>query len=111
MATEDWLNDGVTLSAPAAVEIATGWYMRNLTAKGEWILDGEPVVPEAVEAPTLAFCAPSDRISPPGCAEALPRAIPGARLRRPRTGHVGMIIGSRAQAEVWEPLARFLEEG
>ena len=111
VATEDWLNDGVTLSAPAAVEIATGWYMRNLTAKGEWILDGEPVVPEAVEAPTLAFCAPSDRISPPGCAEALPRAIPGARLRRPRTGHVGMIIGSRAQAEVWEPLARFLEGG
>lgn len=110
VATEDWLNDGVTLAAPAAVEIAVCWYMRNLTARGEWILDGEPVVPEAVEAPTLAFCAPSDRISPPGCAEALPRAIPGARIRRPRTGHVGMIIGSRAETEVWRPLAAFLAE-
>ena len=85
--------------------------MRNATATGDWILDAEPVVAEAVEAPTLAFCAPSDRIAPPNCAEALPRAIPGARLRRPRTGHVGMIIGSRAEAEVWAPLARFLEEG
>lgn len=110
VATEDWLNDGVTLAAPAAAEIAVDWYMRNRTATGEWILDAEPVVPEAVEAPTLAFCAPSDRIAPPGCAEALPRAIPGARLRRPRTGHVGMIIGSRAEADVWAPLARFLEE-
>lgn len=111
VATEDWLNDGVAMAAPAAAEIAVGWYMRNLTAEGEWLLDGEPVVPEAVEAPTLAFCSSEDRIAPPACAEALPRAIPGARLRRPRTGHVGMIVGSRARKEVWEPLARFLAEG
>ncbi|MEE3101893.1 MAG: alpha/beta fold hydrolase, partial [Pseudomonadota bacterium] len=107
-ATEDWLNDGVTMAAPAARDVAVGWYMRNLTARGEWILDGEPVVPEAVEAPTLAFCSASDRIAPPDCAEALPRAIPGARLRRPRTGHVGMIVGSSAEREVWRPLARFI---
>ncbi len=111
VATEDWLNDGVAMAAPAAAEVAVGWYMRNLTSRGEWLLDGEPMTPEAVEAPTLAFCSSADRIAPPACAEALPRAIPDARLRRPRTGHVGMIVGSRAQKEVWEPLARFLAEG
>lgn len=107
-ATEDWLNDGVTMAAPAARDVAIGWYMRNLTARGEWILDGEPVVPEAIEAPALAFCSVSDRIAPPDCAEALPRAIPGAGLRRPRTGHVGMIVGSSAERTVWRPLARFI---
>lgn len=110
VATEDWLNDGVALAAPTAVDLAVGWYMDNLTARGEWLIAGEPVVAEAIGVPTLAFCSASDRIAPPPCAEALPKAIPGARIRRPRTGHVGMIIGSSAPDLVWSPLARFLSE-
>jgi polyhydroxyalkanoate synthase len=92
------------------VEIAAGWYMENRTARGAWMLDGAAVEPGAIAAPTLAFCSASDRIAPPPCAEALARAIPGARLRRPSTGHVGMIVGASAARQVWDPLARFLSE-
>ncbi|MGM0585096.1 MAG: alpha/beta fold hydrolase [Pseudomonadota bacterium] len=111
VATEDWLNAGPALAAPAAAEIAAGWYLENRTARNLWRLDGVPVAPGAIDRPALAFCSASDRIAPPPCAEALARAIPGARLRRPRTGHVGMIVGSAAPREVWDPLARFLAEG
>ena len=59
---------------------------------------------QTVEAVQVA----DDRIAPSPCAEALPRAIPAARILRPRTGHVGMIMGSSAEADVWTPLAEFL---
>ncbi|MEO0681932.1 MAG: alpha/beta fold hydrolase [Pseudomonadota bacterium] len=108
VAVEDWLNDGVALAAPAARDIALDWYRDNRTSRGDWRLGGEAVWPAAVSAPTLAFCSPSDRIAPPACAEPLPRAIPGARILRPRTGHVGMIVGSCAPREVWGPLIDFL---
>ncbi|MEM1314054.1 MAG: alpha/beta fold hydrolase, partial [Pseudomonadota bacterium] len=111
VAVEDWLNQGVALAAPAARDIALGWYRENRAARGDWRLGGEPVWPGSITAPTLAFCSQADRIAPSACAEALPRAIPGARLLRPRTGHVGMIVGSGAAHEVWDPLAAFLLDG
>jgi len=110
VAAEDWLNDGPPLAVPAAKDIALGWYLENAPARGEWRLAGEPVRPELIRRPTLAFCSASDRIAPPDAAEALPRAIPGARLLRPSAGHVGMIVGSAAAREVWAPLAAFLAE-
>jgi polyhydroxyalkanoate synthase len=111
VATEDWLNAGPALAAPAAVDVAVGWYMENRTACGAWRVAGAAVEPGAIAAPALAFCSTTDRIAPPPCAEALARAIPGARLRRPRTGHVGMVVAASAEKEVWRPLARFLSEG
>jgi polyhydroxyalkanoate synthase len=61
-----------------------------------------------VARPALVFCGQGDTIAPPTLAEPLAAAIPGARLLRPRTGHVGMVVGSAARAEVWRPLAEFV---
>ena len=33
---------------------------------------------------------------------------PRARLILPRTGHVGMIVGSAARSQIWRPAAAFL---
>ncbi|TYO88146.1 alpha/beta fold hydrolase [Oceanicella actignis] len=111
VAAEDWLNDGPPLPAPAAADLLLGWCLDNDAARGSWQVGGRAVRPEDIAAPTLAFCATRDLISPPGCAEALPRAIPGARILRPQAGHVGMIIGAQAPRMVWSPLAAFLAEG
>ncbi|MGG7567668.1 alpha/beta fold hydrolase [Rhodovulum sp. DZ06] len=107
-ATEDWLNDGVALAQPAARELLFSWFVDNALERGAWAPEGVPARPRAIGAPMLAFCSSSDRIAPPGCAEALPAAVPGARILRPATGHVGMITGSSARRTVWEPLAAFL---
>jgi polyhydroxyalkanoate synthase len=107
-ATEDWLNDGVTLAIPAAKELLFDWYLDNAVGRGVWAPEGAPVRPRAIAAPTLAFCSNNDRIAPSACAEALPLAIPRAQVLRPSTGHVGMIIGSEAERQVWRPLASFL---
>ncbi|HEU0222666.1 MAG TPA: alpha/beta fold hydrolase [Paracoccaceae bacterium] len=105
---EDWLNDAVPLTGPAAVEMLLDWQVRNLTGAGEWRLAGQRIRPETLRLPALAFCSAIDRIAPPEATEALPRAIPGARILRPGTGHVGMIVGRRARSQVWDPLRDFL---
>ncbi|PZQ52335.1 MAG: poly-beta-hydroxybutyrate polymerase [Rhodovulum sulfidophilum] len=107
VALEDWLADGMPMSAPAARDLLVGWQIRNQTARREWRFLGAPVDPGAIAAPALVFAGRKDTIAPPALADPLARAIPRARLARPATGHVGMVVGSRAQAEVWRPVAEF----
>jgi polyhydroxyalkanoate synthase len=86
-----------------------GWCLDNVTGKGGWRVGGALVIPEEIATPALAFCSATDRIAPPACAEALPASMPMAEIRRPLSGHVGMIVGARAKGEVWRPLADFLK--
>ncbi len=110
VALEDWLNDPVPLPGPAAVEVLVDWQVENATARRLWRPGGVTADPGRLALPTLAFCSISDRIAPPSATEPLARAIPGARILRPRGGHVGMIVGRAATAEVLDPLARFLAD-
>lgn len=108
VALEDWLADGVPMPAPAARDLLLGWQIENATAAHRWhFLDG-PVDPGHVRAPTLVFCGRRDSIAPPPLAEPLAAAIPGATLRRPDTGHVGMVVGTAAAGSVVRPLTDFL---
>ncbi|QPH55052.1 alpha/beta fold hydrolase [Pontivivens ytuae] len=109
VAVEDWLNRPVPLAPAVAEEVLIDWQLHNTLAAGVWEVMGGPVTPDAIACPTLSFCARRDRIAPPANADALPGAIPGARIARPDTGHVGMIVGQKARAEVFEPIVDFLD--
>jgi polyhydroxyalkanoate synthase len=108
VALEDWLADGVPMPAGAAKDLLVGWQIRNATAGGHWHFLGGTVEPGAVTAPAMVFCGTRDMIAPPICACPLGGAMPRARTIRPRTGHVGMIVGSASRAQVWRPVADFL---
>jgi polyhydroxyalkanoate synthase subunit PhaC len=108
VALEDWLTDGVPMATAAARDLLVGWQIANRTAAGRWQFLGAPVRPRDIRVPTLAFCGQSDSIAPAPIALPLPRAIPDARIIAPPTGHVGMVVGSAAPAQVWRPLADFL---
>ncbi len=108
VALEDWLADGVPMPVGAAKDLLIGWQIRNQPARGDWRFLGAAVEPRRVAAPALVVCGETDSIAPPGIATALGRALPRARTLRPRTGHVGMIVGSAARGQVWRPLADFL---
>ena len=51
VALEDWLNDGVPLARKVARECARDWYGDNLPARGEWRVDGAPVLPQTSTNP------------------------------------------------------------
>ncbi|MBU0726528.1 MAG: alpha/beta fold hydrolase [Alphaproteobacteria bacterium] len=104
VALEDWLNDGVPLSAPVARDCLEGWYGRNDTATGAWCITGKTVDPAGIEVPTLALIPGTDRIVPPASAHALADAIAQATVLEPPLGHIGMMVGGRAERGVWSPM-------
>jgi polyhydroxyalkanoate synthase len=108
VALEDWLNDGVALPVAVARECLAGWYGRNDTAAGRWLVAGRPVDPVDVTVPSFAIIPERDRIVPLASARALARRIPGARTLTPPLGHIGMIVSAGADKQVWEPLAAWL---
>jgi polyhydroxyalkanoate synthase len=108
VALEDWLADGLPMPVGAAKELLLDWQIRNTPSTGAWRFLGGTVDPAGVRAPALLFCGVSDSIAPPPLALPLGRALPRAETVTARTGHVGMIVGSAARAEVWRPLAAFL---
>ena len=108
VALEDWLNDRVPLSGPVARECMGGWYGRNTPHKGLWEIAGAVVRPEAINIPARVLIPQQDRIVPPASAQSLADALPNAEASSPPLGHIGMVVGSRAQALVWEPLAEWL---
>ena len=108
VALEDWLNDGVPLVAGVARDALAGWYGRNDTMAGTWMVAGLQVDPGAIRVPTLALIPERDRIVPPASALALGAAIPGALVLRPPLGHIGMVVSAGAETGVWKPLAEWL---
>ncbi len=108
VALEDWLNDGVPLPAPVARVCITGWYAENLPGRGAWRVAGQAIDPAQIDLPSLVLIPAQDRIVPPASAEALAAALPRAEVCRPPLGHIGMVVGGRAQRSVWNPLAAWL---
>jgi polyhydroxyalkanoate synthase subunit PhaC len=67
-----------------------------VTGRGAW----HGVDPSKLSVPTLEFVSRHDRIVPAATSAKLPnRWLLGA-------GHVGMIVGSKAKEQLWQPLAR-----
>jgi len=108
VAMEDWLNDGVPMAAPVARECLAGWYGANTPGNGTWRIAGAAVEPGALRMPALVALPARDRIVPAESALPLAVLIPGATLLRPRAGHVGMVAGRSAEAELWRPLLEWL---
>jgi polyhydroxyalkanoate synthase len=108
VALEDWLNDGVPLAAPVALECLVGWYGANAPARGQWLVAGEAVEPAALDLPALVVLPDQDRIVPPKSAAALAAALPKAERLTPAAGHIGMVVGGGAEAKLWRPLGQWM---
>ena len=105
VALEDWANDGPPMGEAAAREMFDGLFAADLPGTGAWTVSGRAVSPEALPCPLLSIVSTSDRIVP-----AATSVRSGERLELAQ-GHVGMVIGGRARAALWEPLAAWLSQG
>ena len=110
VALEDWLNDGVPLTAGVARDCLVDWYIENKPAHGGWKVAGRPVIPEEIDTPALLAIPERDHIVPPASARALLDALPHAEALGVGAGHIGMVAGSRAESGLYRPLHRWLTE-
>lgn len=110
VALEDWANDGVALAGPVARECLLGWYMENTPARDAWHVAGQPVRAEEVTCPALIVVPARDRIVPPESALALAAKLPNSEILTPPSGHVGMVVGARAEDVLWKPLTNWLAD-
>ncbi|MDB5717570.1 MAG: Poly(3-hydroxyalkanoate) synthetase-like protein [Sphingomonas bacterium] len=102
VALEDWANDGPPLTHAAARELLEDLFGADVTGRGDWRVGGRRIDPAALACPILDVVSTTDRIVPMASAAAV-----GETLTL-NLGHVGMVVGSRARAGLWEPLARWL---
>jgi len=102
IALEDWANEGAPLTLASGRNLAEGCYAANITGSGRWSIGGTIVDPAALECPTLAIASTTDRIVP---AAATPPADERIDLA---LGHVGMMIGSRAEEALWRGLSNWI---
>ena len=102
VAMEDWANAGAPLPYAAGQQLFEDFVARDMTGTKAWRIAGETIAPTALACPTVEFVSLNDRIVPAASAADLPdRHDLGA-------GHVGMIVGRGAKAQLWEPLSDWL---
>ncbi len=99
---EDWANEGAPLTLACGRDIIEYCYGDNLTGRGDWHIGDTRVDPEALACPTLAIASTNDAIVPAATTPPLAERIDLA------LGHVGMMIGGRAQDMLWKPLGEWL---
>jgi polyhydroxyalkanoate synthase len=99
---EDWANDGPPLPEAAARELFERFVGADGPGKGEWMVGSKPADPGTLDCPLLNIVSTTDRIVP------ATSAFRGGERVELDLGHVGMVIGGRAEAELWQPLATWL---
>lgn len=108
VAMEDWLNDGVPLAGPVARECLLGWYGENTPPQGRWVVAGQAVRPQDWQKPALVALPERDKLVPKEGAAVLLNQLPQAERLDAPSGHIGMVVGPRAEAGLWQPLAAWL---
>jgi len=107
---EDWLNDGVDLTAGAANQAMQQWYIENQPANGVWTLGKGIADASYIKTPTFVVAAGTDKLVPKDTALAIGKQIVAAQTYIPDIGHIGMMASPRAAKAVWQPIAEFLKK-
>lgn len=108
IALEHWVNDGVPMTANVAQDCLIGWAQKNDLANGSWKVAGKKIDPKKIKQDVFIAIPKQDHVVPYDCALPLGKLLPHATTINPSSGHVGMMVGSRAKSECWLPLSEWL---
>jgi len=109
IALEHWVNDGVPMTTQVAKDCLIGWAQENALAKGDWEIAGKSITPAGIKLPAFIAIPKNDHVVPYDCALPLAAALPHAKTLNPGAGHVGMIVGSHAKRELWQPFVEWVK--
>ncbi len=101
--SEGW----IAWSGPAISELLKQFIAHNRMMSGGFAINGQLVTLTDITCPVLAFVGEVDDIGQPAAVRGIRRAAPNADVYEYliRTGHFGLVVGSRAAQESWPTVA------
>ncbi|MCM2277411.1 MAG: alpha/beta fold hydrolase [Oligoflexia bacterium] len=112
LALEAWGIDNISFPGACYKALIRELYRENALARGNVKLDGRPVRLEEISFPVLSIASLGDHIVPPEATLA-ERFLSRESLRyftrwTTEGGHIGAILGRRAQSELWPRISEWL---
>ncbi len=104
---EGWIAWG----GPAISELLKQFIAHNRMMTGGFSIHGELVTLTDIDVPILAFVGEVDDIGQPAAVRGIQRAAPNADVYEYliRTGHFGLVVGSRAAQQTWPTVAGWVK--
>ena len=101
--SEGW----IAWSGPAISELLKQFIAHNRMMSGGFAINGQLVTLTDISCPVLAFVGEVDDIGQPAAVRGIRRAAPNADVYEYliRTGHFGLVVGSKAAQETWPTVA------
>lgn len=110
VAVEDWVNSGPDLPAGIVRQAVCDWYLDNKVVQGQWMVMNKKINAKKIKKPSLVIVPARDKIVPPLSALSLAHKIPNADMLEADCGHISMMVGARAEKEVWKPMKGWIFE-
>src|SRR5271166_1468404 len=100
----------IAWSGPAISELLKQFIAHNRVMTGGFAINGQMVTLTDITCPILAFVGEVDDIGQPAAVRGIRRAAPNAEVFEYliRTGHFGLVVGSRAAKESWPTVAEWV---
>jgi putative long chain acyl-CoA synthase len=105
--SEGW----IAWSGPAISELLKQFIAHNRMMTGGFAVNGQMVTLTDITCPVLAFVGEVDDIGQPASVRGIRRAAPNAEVyeSRIRTGHFGLVVGSKAAQQGWPTVASWVQ--
>ncbi len=105
--SEGW----IAWSGPAVSELLKQFIAHNRMMTGGFAINGQMVTLTDITCPVLAFVGEVDDIGQPASVRGIRRAAPNAEVyeRTIRTGHFGLVVGSKAAQQSWPTVAAWVK--
>lgn len=110
LALQSWLSDTFPLPAEAYRTYLKECYQENHLVQGKLVIDRQRVDLGRIACPLLTITASRDRICPPQSAAVINDLVASAdkQVLELPGGHIGIVVGRAASAEMWPKLAEWL---
>jgi poly(3-hydroxyalkanoate) synthetase len=108
IAVEKWASDGISLTKPLMKQLYNEFCQKNIAANNNWKISKSLIDPQKLDVPCLIIIPTNDNIVPPKSTDLLTKHIKNNTLIKISSGHVGMIIGSKAKKKLWLPLKKWI---
>lgn len=107
LANEGW----IAWSGPAVAELLKQFIAHNRMMSGGFSIRGDLVTLSDIDCPVLAVVGEVDDIGQPASVRGIKRAAPQADVYEYliRTGHFGLVVGSKAASQTWPTVAAWVE--